>query len=263
MFTEAHVLVVEDDERIRGLLAALLADTGVTVSTAAAADEAILLIGEDDVDVVLSDTSLRDGTGLDVLTAARARPIPPEVILLTAQPTVETSVAALRGGAFDYLPMPVDADELLAAVEEAAAERAASARRAAALRVLLEDLERPRLVRQLGGNGPVPARAEHGRYIDVGRLQIDTHRRSAAYDGHNLHVTPTEYALLLCLAQSLGRVVTSDEIVRKTHGYSASPADAQALLRGHVRNLRRKIPPGYVVTVRGSGYMLVAPEGRV
>lgn len=262
MVRETQILVVADDEQTARLLAGTLAEAGFVVSSAVSHEAAMLLLAEDDFDVVLSDIRLRDGSGIELLAAARALTVPPEVILFADQASVNSVMAALRGDAFDYLLRPLADDELIACVARAAAEHAAQARRAAALRVLLEELERPRWARQLGGgNGAVPHPPERGRFIEIGRLRIDTHRRIAAYEGQNLHVTPTEYALLLCLAQSLGRVVTSDEIVRKTHGYSASPADAQALLRGHVRNLRRKIPPGYVVTVRGSGYMLVAPEG--
>lgn len=258
MSQAARVLVVEDDEQMRGLLAALLTDGGFLVSTAASADEAIAAIEADDVDVVLSDIKLRDRNGMDVLTAARARPLPPEVVMLTGYASVETSVAALRGDAYDYLLKPVKADELITVVGGAAGERLARARRAEALRVLLEGLELPARPAP-AANEPAPPDEQAGRYHRVGRLHVDTHRRAVLFAGADLHVTPTEYELLRCLAAAPGRVLTCEEIVRHTHGHSASAADAQTLLRGHVRNLRRKIPDGYLVTARGSGYMLVQP----
>lgn len=252
-----QVLVVEDDEQTRNILARALSEAGFRVAAVASVDDAVGRIA-DEIDVALVDIQLGDQSGLEVLVAAQLLTLPPPVILFTGYASLESSIAALRGCAFDYLIKPVATPDLIATIERAAASRARHSRRLDALRVLVEELAPP--------TTSVVSTNEHGsertRFLQVGELQINTHRRIAAFKDRPLHLTPTEYALLVCLAETPGRLVSSDEIVRQTHGYSAKLTDAQALLRGHIRNLRRKIPDGYIVTVRGNGYMLASPENE-
>lgn len=260
MFRETHVLIVEDDDQTRELLASVLNDAGYRVSVAADVRAALVLVAGDTVDVVLSDIRLRDESGIALLAAVRARPHPPEVVMLTGYASIESSVAALRTRAFDYLQKPVATAELLSAIARAAQQRHEARRRAAAIQILAADLERA-LTSEPHGRQDEPALLPAGgRYRSVGQLTIDYFRRTVTLDGAPLHLTPIEYALVGCLAETPGRVVASGALVERTHGYEAPLAEAQALLRGHVRNLRRKLPEGYLVTARGTGYMIVAPE---
>jgi DNA-binding response OmpR family regulator len=95
--------------------------------------------------------------------------------------------------------------------------------------------------------------------LHVGQLTIDCFRHTATFNGQTLHLTPIEYALLLCLAEARGRVVGYSEIIRRTHGISVDEMEAQTLIKPHIRNLRRKIDPAYLSNVRGTGYVLAAP----
>ncbi|NTU79868.1 MAG: response regulator transcription factor [Chloroflexales bacterium] len=260
MIPDTQVLVVEDDDQTRTLLASVLADAGYHVSVAADATAAIALVTTTMIDVVLSDIRLREESGITVLEAARARPLPPEVILLTGYASIETTIAALRAEAFDYLQKPVATGDLLDTVRRAAQQRRAALRRAAAIQVLMADLEQAAAVPHSGETTQRTPGPESGRYQRVGQLQIDILRRIVTLGGLALHLTPIEYALVSCLAETPGRVVTSSALVRRTHGYEAPADEAQVLLRGHIRNLRCKIPKDYLVTVRGNGYMLVVPE---
>ncbi len=110
--TSRHVLVVDDEESQRTVLAGFLRKRGLQVSTAGSVDEAWRLVRTTVLDLVLSDLRMPDGTGLDLLD--RARQLVPDlpVILMTAFGTVSTAVEAMKRGAADYLTKPVDLDEL-------------------------------------------------------------------------------------------------------------------------------------------------------
>jgi DNA-binding response OmpR family regulator len=99
-----------------------------------------------------------------------------------------------------------------------------------------------------------------GRYLDVGELHIDTHRYEVWFRQQRVETTPTEYAILACLATTPGRVCTFAEITCHTHGRALERSDAQQLLGAHIRNLRKKLARQYLVSVRGVGYMLVDPS---
>jgi DNA-binding response OmpR family regulator len=267
---ELHVLLVEDDDVTRELLARVLNQAGYQVQTAADGACAIRLIEEHAFDIVVSDIRMREVDGIAVLNAARQRRQPAEVILLTGYGSLDTALAALRAGAFNYLLKPCASTELLECVAAAAQRRVAARRRLAATRLLAQDLESVAAAPVLlGPDIPVaalPARDLPGstpsdtRFLHIGELLLDLFRHTASFAGEQLHLTRTEFTLLCCLGETPGRVLTCSEIVRRTHGYETPDSEAQVLLRTHVRNLRRKIAPDYLVTVRSTGYMLVVPS---
>jgi DNA-binding response OmpR family regulator len=167
----------------------------------------------------------------------------------------------LRAGADDYLLKPCEPTELLSCVAKAVHRRQEQQRQVDAIQTIFIGLDQLR-----GGTQPLvpePAQApsveEPGRYLHVGQLTIDCFRHTATFNGQTLHLTPIEYALLLCLAEARGRVVGYSEIIRRTHGISVDEMEAQTLIKPHIRNLRRKIDPAYLSNVRGTGYVLAAP----
>jgi DNA-binding response OmpR family regulator len=266
----AHVLLVEDDDITLHLLAQVLADAGFDVTPAHDGSAAIALLDRIAVDVVVTDIWMREVDGIEVMHAARGRPDPPEVILLTGYGSLDTAVAGLRAGAFNYLAKPCDSVELISCVTRAAQRRTTARRRGEAIRTLMNDLSEPTddLLPAVKPPNPRPtdlhqsapllptASAPAERFLRVGLLRLDTFRHAATFDGQLLHLTPTEFTLLRVLAEEPGRVRTFVEIVQRTHSYTVDDDEAQMLLRGHVRNLRRKIPPDYLSNVRGVGYML-------
>ncbi len=266
---DAHILLVEDDDTMRHLLANVLSDAGYRVTLAADGEKALALLDELNIDIIVTDIRMNGVDGLMVLQAARKRSLPPEVILLTGYASLETALAALRVGAFNYLMKPCDSTELLACVASAVERRLTELRRIEAMRsIALEfarfqaEEESARRPRSTVPKSAVEARQPQ-RYLQVGRLSLDVFQHTAVLNGQPLHLTPTEFAFLRCLAEVPGRVLSCADIVRHTHGYSISEVEAQALLRAHVRNLRRKCPPGYVITVRNAGYMLLDPDGEL
>jgi two-component system, NtrC family, response regulator PilR len=118
-----HVLVVDDELSMREYLEVLLTRVGYQVSLAGSEKTAIEALGGSGVDVVISDMKLGQGSGLNVLKAARALSAPPEVVLITAFGTPAAAVEAMRAGAYDYICKPFDNEELKLLVQKALEKR--------------------------------------------------------------------------------------------------------------------------------------------
>lgn len=267
--TEAHILLVEDDDTARMLLADVLVGAGYEVTTAPDGETALSLLQQRGFNVIISDIRMHDVDGIEVLSAAKVHEWHPTVILLTGYGSLETAVAALRAGAFDYILKPAAPDTLLACVARAVERNKGELRQTHAIRIIAQGLAQLQNTTPLT-HLPAPDEAMPPdndqdlsiapRYVEIGALVIDHFRHTVLFNGQNLHLTPIEYALLSCLAESRGRVVNYCEIVRRTHGHDVDEAAAQMLLKAHIRNMRRKIDSTYLVNVRGTGYMLIDPE---
>ncbi len=114
------VLVVDDEAGIRRAVAAELEDQGYEVVTAASGSEALLRFSEAEADLVVTDLKMEGVDGLDVLREVKRRRPEAEVLMMTAYGSVETAVAAMRTGAYDYVSKPFDLDDLVFAVERMA-----------------------------------------------------------------------------------------------------------------------------------------------
>ncbi|GAB4111542.1 MAG: response regulator transcription factor [Roseiflexaceae bacterium] len=265
---QTEVLLVEDDSRARMLLSDVLTHAGYKVTTAADGEQALKLLDTPTEQpcpfhIVVSDIRLGGVDGIQVLQYARQTTNPPEVILLTGYGSIETAVAALRLGAFDYLLKPFAPADLLGCVLRAIEQKQAEQRQSEAIRVITSVVNQLRMVTPPIAEQPAepavrPPQVE--RFVQVGALTLDRFRHAASFEDKPLRLTPIEYALLLCLGEMQGRVIGYADIVRRTHGYTVEDSEAQGMLKVHVHNLRQKIDPNYLVNVRGTGYMLAAPE---
>ena len=118
-----RLLVVEDDPAVRTTVVTFLELEGYSVDAVASTSEAMERLSENSYPIVISDIYIDDRTGLDVLDAARNKDPDCSVILMTARGTMETVMAATRGGAFDYVAKPFEIDRMLDTIKRAEAAR--------------------------------------------------------------------------------------------------------------------------------------------
>lgn len=262
--TKSCVLLVEADSAVCALQAQALEHAGYHVTRASHGRHALELLeasssGGAVYDLVVADVGGGSITGLALLEAAMRLTPAPEVVLTTAVATVETAVAALRGGASDYLIKPIAPADLKASIAQALERRAARATRAVALVHIAHELTHIHTA-ALRGFGPRPETppTATSALLRVGPLVLDTARRLARWHGRPLLLTPIEHALLRYLAETPSQVHRYSAIVHWTHDLDTGEHEAKVLLKSHARNLRRKIDPGYFINVKGVGYMLVA-----
>lgn len=256
------ILVVEDDAVALSVLADVLVEAGYHVTPAPDGETALTYLTQSEAqpfDVVVTDIRMHQVDGIDVLHSARQQSPPPAVILLTGFGSLETAVSAIRHGAHDYLLKPCPPDELLKRVASAVEQRQHELRQVHAVRTIALGLA------QLQGHTlpkrPPPDPTDLADHIlQIGALVIDSVSHEVWFDGKAIHLTPTEFALLHCLAEGTGRVIGYCDIVRHTHGHTMGESEAQMLLKTHIRNLRRKIDPAYLINVRGIGYRMVTPD---
>src|SRR5579864_1776512 len=119
--SQQRLLVVEDDPGVRTTIVTCLELEGYTVDAASSTKEALDRLSASSYPIVISDIYIDDRTGLDVLEAARTKDPACSVILMTARGTMETVMAATRGGAFDYIAKPFDLDRMVETVKRAEA----------------------------------------------------------------------------------------------------------------------------------------------
>jgi DNA-binding response OmpR family regulator len=260
-----HILVVEDDPTTLITLSRLLQHAGYQVSQAATGEMAIDLLECEALAVVVADIVLGTIDGIEVLQAARRQPYPPNVIMLTGYGTLDTAIAAVRASAFDYLLKPASREILLDSVERALKDYHDERHVQEAATVIKEVCDRRHQTR--GGptddtalSPPFRRDREASPALRVGELVIGATRHQVSFQDRPVQLTPTEYALLRFLAETPAITRPYREIVRHTHRLEVDDAEAQLLVKQHIRNLRRKLDPRYLVNDRGTGYMLVNPN---
>lgn len=272
----ARILLVEDYDKTRLMIAHLLRRAGYQVTPAAQGESAINLLQSEQFDLVLADILMEDVDGIEVLHVAKQQSYNPQVILLTGCGTLETCMAALRYGAYDYLLKPCTEEDLLQCIEAALNKYTAEKQIKQAIHTLStaficdlpvssmddpDQAELSRLPRSASNASPrhSPQRPPSDKQI-IGSLVLGTTRHKVWFKGKLLQITPTEHALLSFLAETPGEPRPYSDIVWHTHQLKVSSTEAQNLLRPHVRNLRKKLDSLHLVNERGVGYKLVDPE---
>ncbi len=266
MYTQ-QILVVEDDTTMGEVLTELLDTAGYPVTLSNRGAEAINLLKNQEFAVVLSDIRMPEVGGMAVLQAARQTSAQPEVILLTGYGALDTSLEALRAGAFDYLLKPYPPERLLQRVADAVQSRQTRLHQVRAVQHIVDAFEEvvgPDTSDDLADSSnmrtPTTESEQDEPTLEVGALCIGASHYMASFAGEPLHLTPTEHAMLWQMAAKPGKVFTYRELVYAMHDYDVSTVEAKILLKTHIRNLRTKIGSGTLVNIRGAGYKLVEPD---
>ena len=215
------IVVVEDEAAIADAVAARLRAEGFAVETAADGPSGVALCARLQPDLVVLDLMLPGFDGLEVCRRIQAeRPVP--VVMLTARDAETDVLVGLGVGADDYVTKPFSPRELVARVK-----------------AILRRVER---AAEVSGEAP----------IDAGALFIDPAGRRVRRGDDEIHLTPTEFDLLLHLARSPGVVFTRDRLLSEVWGYA--DGSGPRTVDTHVAALRRKVGAEHIRTAHGVGY---------
>ncbi|NAZ83203.1 response regulator [Kineococcus sp. R8] len=222
-------VVVEDEPTIADAVARRLRAEGYTVHIASDGPGGVALCEEADPDVVVLDVMLPGFDGLEVCRRVQAtKPVP--VLMLTARDDETDKLVGLGVGADDYMTKPFSLRELVARVNG-----------------LVRRVER---ARQLVGS---PAAVGSLRFsVAGGELEVDRAQRRVRRAGAEVHLTPTEFDLLVCLAASPRTVLTREKLLEDVWDWA--DASGTRTVDSHVKALRRKLGADLVRTVHGVGY---------
>ena len=228
---DPHLLIVDDDERIRSLLQQFLVQSDYLVSTAEDAEQARTLLSAIEFDLIILDVMMPGQDGISFTAELRTLQNNTPILLLTARGETEDRIKGLEAGADDYLPKPFEPKELLLRIN--------------AILRRMPDLKEDQMM---------------PKTLSLGHLKYDV-ARNELWEGENqIRLTTTESQLMKIFTSALGEPISRVDLVTSL-GRDISSAQDRAI-DVQITRLRRKIEvnpdqPRYLQTVRGAGYMLL------
>jgi len=223
-------LLVEDEAQIRRFVRNALEEEGWQIVEAETVQRGLADAGTRKPDLIILDLGLPDGDGLDFIIDVRKWSSVP-IIVLSARANEIDKIQALDAGADDYLTKPFGVGELLARV------------RSTLRRLQKSDIDTDGAIR-------------------FGDVTLDTKAHLVTKGNQIVHLTPTEYRLLVVLANNVGRVVTNPQLLRQVWGRShAHHSHYVRIYMGHLRQKLEDDPaqPRYLLTETAVGYRLLLP----
>jgi two-component system response regulator QseB len=218
-----RILLVEDDELLGAGIEDALTRTRFVVEWVRTGPLAATALEHSGFDAVVLDLGLPGIDGIDVLRCARAAGNRIPILILSARDAVAQRIAGLNAGADDYLTKPFDVEELIARVRA--------------------------LQRRLHGAAQ--------NVLEHGHLRLDLGALSVTHEGRAVALQRREFMLLQKLLAAPGQVMTRAQLEESLYGWDGS-VESNAL-DVHVHNLRKKLYPGVIRTVRGVGYVADPP----
>lgn len=219
-----RILLVEDNEIIAKVLKNDLTKLKYVVEWLRESDEALLALKTENFDLLLLDLNLSKPQGLDVLKSIRDNHIKIPILTISTISYGNDAVKALDGGADDYMANPFDINELGA--------------RARAL------------IRRTQG------RAQS--IINYENISLDPAAHSVVKNNKKLKIARKEFLLLQKLLENVGQVLSRESLMQSIYGWNEE-VESNAL-EVHIHNLRKKINPNFIKTIRGVGYLIEKPN---
>ena len=228
---DPHLLIVDDDERIRSLLQQFLVQSDYLVSTAEDAEQARTLLSAIEFDLIILDVMMPGQDGISFTAELRTLQNNTPILLLTARGETEDRIKGLEAGADDYLPKPFEPKELLLRIN--------------AILRRMPDLKEDQMM---------------PKTLSLGHLKYDVARNELWEGETQIRLTTTESQLMKIFTSALGEPISRVDLVTSL-GRDISSAQDPAI-DVQITRLRRKIEvnpgqPRYLQTVRGAGYMLL------
>lgn len=259
-----NVLIVDDERSKWSVWHAALEKTGYSVYQADNADQARRLLDKQEFGLALVNLQKNGKVGgMDLLDWLKGAHPTIDVIMITSYATMNTSIEALRKGAYDYLVTPVNSVEVVSRVDRCMAERRESAERLAVIEQI--EIRLNHLKQQLLPEGV--ERSSHEYILETSHIIVDRRKRLVVKDGEPVQLSPTEFDMLDYLVSNADRVVSASELIRAVQGYDMDEMEARPIVRVNIRRLRQKIEdntthPHYILTVRSKGYRFITSNGH-
>ena len=213
-----RILLVEDDRSLANGLQTALRREGLAVDHVTTGKAALQAVQTDAPDLIILDLGLPDMDGLEVLNSLRSGKQALLVMVLTARDATEDKISGLDHGADDYLSKPFEMPELLARLR--ALERRITA-------VQTSD-------------------------ITIGQVMLDTLTHTVSVGGQDIDLPRREFMLLKALMENPGHVMSREKLESRLYGWGEELASNS--IEVHIHHLRKKIPAGFIKTIRGIGY---------
>jgi DNA-binding response OmpR family regulator len=218
-----RILIAEDEVRIAAFLEKGLRASGFTTTHVKNGQEAISMARSEDFDLLILDIGLPIKNGFQVLEEVRGRGEKLRIIVLTAFDDVEDTIAALNGGANDYVTKPFDFEELLARV-----------------RVQLRDLIIPK------------ARGSKVTTLQVGNVVLDLLTRQVWVENREVEMSTKEFSMAEVFLRHPMQVLSREQLLTRVWGYDYDPGSN--IVDVYIGHLRRKLGSELIETIRGTGY---------
>jgi DNA-binding response OmpR family regulator len=222
------LLIIDDDEKLNGLLTEYLGGFGYRIQAAITASDGMASLKKFDPHLVILDVMLPEKNGFDVCRDIRQISDVP-IIMLTARGEVTDRVVGLEMGADDYLPKPFEPRELVARIQS--------------------------VLRRRAGRGSTVIRA--------GELEVNLEKHTVSIKGRNIDLTTMEFELLALFVRNPGRVLTRDLMMDELRGIDWTAFDrSMDVLLSRLRQKLGDDPkhPKWIRTLRGSGYKFIGAE---
>lgn len=230
-----RILIIEDDRSVSSMLCTMLDAQNYETLTAHTCAQGLMMLSSHVPDLVLLDLGLPDRDGVEFICSARGEMVSSvPILVLSARTTENDKVIALDHGANDYITKPFGTAELLARVRAALRYSRQGAQRSSVERFVLQD------------------------------LVIEYDSRTVSVSGTAVHLTQTEYNILVLLARNAGKLLTYAAMNQAIWG--ASDPGGSKKLQVNMANLRKKLGSkpgsnGYIVNELGVGYRMRSEEG--
>lgn len=239
------ILLVDDDIELTELLAELLSLEGFDVHTVHNGQEALNELETQHYDLILLDVMMPILNGIETLKQIRQKYVLP-VLMLSARDDEIDRVLGLELGADDYLPKPFNDRELVARIKA----------------ILRRTISAGASQSELKVENSIPFEEER-KYLQFGGVELHPGRQQAIFEGRDLDLTGTEFALLQILMQNPGQILSRELLSLEILGKHLTPYDRAIDM--HISNLRKKLPERtddlpWFKTLRGRGYLLVTEK---
>ena len=222
----AHILVIDDDLRLRSLLSRYLQENGFAVSAAKDAENARMFLGQYKFDLLIVDVMMPNESGLEFLQKLRQESDVPAIVL-TAMGETQDRISGLEAGADDYLPKPFEPKELVLRINN--------------------------ILRRVPDNNK-----QNSQMLKMGDFVFDLSKKEFRHKTEGIvHITPVEQSILSILGQKSGQIFTREKLAELL-GVEQSPRSIDV----QIARLRKKVEqdsknPRYLQTVGGKDYMLL------